>query len=84
MTIIPPDQLQPDTLQALIEEFVTREGAVHGHADVSIDEQVETLLRQIRAGKAVIVFDEADESCTVISREQLSQLNATVPRVVEE
>lgn len=57
---------------------------MHGHADVSITEQVETLLRHIRAGNAMIVFDEADESCTVISKEQLSQLNAASPRFVEE
>lgn len=84
MTIIPSDQLQPGTLRALAEEFVTRDGAVHGHADMPIDAQVETVLRQIRAGKAVIVFDEADESCTVISREQLSHFDLDAPRLVDE
>lgn len=73
MTIIPPDQLQPETLRALVEEFVTRDGAVHGHADVSIDSQIAVLLRQIHDGRAVIVFDEVNESCSVLSREQLSK-----------
>jgi uncharacterized protein YheU (UPF0270 family) len=71
MTIIPPDQLRLETLRALIEEFVTREGAVHGHMDVSVESQITTLLRQIRAGDAAIVYDEENESCGVMSREQL-------------
>lgn len=84
MTIIPPDQLQPETLRGLVEEFVTRDGAVHGHAEVPIEAQIETMLRQIRGGTAVIVFDETDESCTVVSREQLSQMDIESRRIVEE
>ncbi len=29
--IIPPEELSSDTLHALVEEFVTRHGAVQGH-----------------------------------------------------
>ena len=70
MNVIPPDQLQPETLRALVEELVTREGAVHGHAEASVDSQVLSLMRQIRAGKALIIFDEESESCGVMSIEQ--------------
>lgn len=69
--IIPHDQLQPETLIALIEEFVTRHGAVHGHRDASADEMGSEVLRHLRSGKAAIVFDERDESCTIVMQEQL-------------
>lgn len=84
MTIIPPDQLQPETLRGLVEEFVTRDGAVHGHVDMLIEAQVGIVLRQLSTGEAVIVFDESDESCTVVSREQLAGINMDAPRIVEE
>jgi hypothetical protein len=80
MTVIPHDQLQPETLRALVEEFVTRDGAIHGHADVPIESQISTLLRQIQAGAAVIVYDQASESCSVIRKEHLNAVDMAGPR----
>jgi uncharacterized protein YheU (UPF0270 family) len=37
---VPPDNLRPNTLQVLIEGFVTRDGAVHGHSDTPLDVMV--------------------------------------------
>ena len=71
MTVILYDQLQPETLHALVEEFVTREGAVHGHADVPIESQVASLIRQIRSGAAVILYDEDNESCSIVPMERM-------------
>jgi hypothetical protein len=71
MTVIPHDQLQPETLHALVEEFVTREGAIHGHVDVPIESQIASLVRQIRSGAAVIVYDEGSESCSIVARENV-------------
>lgn len=62
---IPHEQLSDDTLNALIEEFVTRNGTDLSEAGRSI-EQVRKLLEQ---GKAVITFDEDAESCNILLRE---------------
>jgi len=62
---IPHQQLSPDTLNGLIEEFVTRNGTDISDAPRSI-EQVIKLLEQ---GKAVIAFDEESESCNILLRE---------------
>jgi uncharacterized protein YheU (UPF0270 family) len=67
---IPQDQLRPDSLQALIEELITRDGAVHGHTDTPPSEMVQAVRRQLKSGEAVIVFDEETESCTIAPREQ--------------
>ncbi|MEM9345544.1 MAG: YheU family protein [Planctomycetota bacterium] len=62
---IPHQQLSTDTLDGLIEEFVTRNGTDLTDAPRSI-EQVRKLLEQ---GKAVIAFDEDEESCNILLRE---------------
>jgi len=56
--IIPFEQLGTDTLNALIEEFVTRQGAVHGHSETPVDRMVAEVSEQIRSGRAVILYDE--------------------------
>jgi uncharacterized protein YheU (UPF0270 family) len=71
--IVPPEELSPDTLRALVEEFVTRHGAVQGHAEVPIDTMISQVLSQIRTGKAFIVFDEKDETCSVVTKQELSR-----------
>jgi uncharacterized protein YheU (UPF0270 family) len=71
MTIVPHDRLAQDVLDALIEEFVTRDGAVQGHIETPISQKMAAVLRQLKAGMAVIVFDEASESCTIMPKEDL-------------
>ncbi len=71
MTFVPYDELQPETLDALIEEFVTRHGAVHGHADFSSSEMSAMVLRQLKNGEASIVFDEASESCSIVAKTEM-------------
>jgi uncharacterized protein len=84
MTIVPYEQLAPQTLRAMIEEFVTREGAVHGHGDISVEAQVAEVQQQLRAGKVAIVFDHETESCTIRPREDLARLDPGERRVVED
>lgn len=64
-TLIPHASLKPETLTAVIEEFVTRDGAVHGHSDTPVDRQIEAVRRLLTSGKAAILFDEESESCTI-------------------
>ena len=84
MTVIPHDQLAPETLAAVLEEFVTRQGAIHGHADETVKSQMSMLLRRIHAGAAVIVFDEESESCTVVSRDELIAADPDQTRIADE
>jgi uncharacterized protein YheU (UPF0270 family) len=69
--IIPHDELQLETLHALIEEFVTRHGAVHGHHDSEISRDINSVMSELRTGRAVIIFDEEDESCSIVRKEDL-------------
>jgi uncharacterized protein YheU (UPF0270 family) len=69
--IVPHDQLQPETLHALIEEFITRHGAVQGHEDVPMDRMIQQVMAQLNSGKVVIVFDEENETCSIVPRDEL-------------
>ncbi len=69
--IVPDDSLRPETLQAVIVDFITRDGAVHGHTDTPLQVQMDQVRRQLRSGKAVIVFDEEAESCTIRLTEEI-------------
>ena len=77
--IIPHDQLSHETLAALIEEFVTRDGALHGHADTPVDAMIASVRRQLERGRAVIVFDEASETASIVTRESLSGRQPPTP-----
>lgn len=63
--IIPFQQLRPATLQAIIEDYVTRQGAVHGHQDVPLDTMVRQVLRQLNAGAVVVVYSDTDATCGI-------------------
>jgi uncharacterized protein len=62
---IPIDQLKPELLRSIAEEFVTREGTDYGDMEVSLDEKVAQVMDQIKRGLAVIRFDTKTQTCGV-------------------
>lgn len=66
---IPADRLAPETLRAIIEEYVSREGTDYGHTDYSLEQKVAQVLDQLRRDQIVIQFDPASESLTLVPRD---------------
>jgi uncharacterized protein YheU (UPF0270 family) len=66
--IIPYQQISPDALQGLIEEFITREGTDYGEAEFSLEQKVKQVERQLTRGDIVIVFDVATESVSILTK----------------
>jgi uncharacterized protein YheU (UPF0270 family) len=60
---IPWQELNPETLRSLIEEFITREGTDYGVQEVSLETKVKQVHRQLELGKIKLVFDAETESC---------------------
>ncbi len=60
------DQLSPDALRGLVEEYVSREGTDYGHAQWSLEEKVRQVLQQLERGEARIVFDLERESASIV------------------
>jgi len=71
-----PDQLSPDALRGLVEEYVSREGTDYGHTDWSLEEKVNRVYQQLERGEARIVFDPELESASIISRSDLDLAQA--------
>ena len=58
-TIIPWQELSPEALRGLVEEFVSREGTEYGEEEASLADKVREVITQLEAGTVVAVFDIA-------------------------
>ena len=63
---VPVDALSGDTLRALVESFVAREGTDYGDRERTLDEKVADVRRQLDRGEARIVFDPESESVNIV------------------
>jgi len=63
---VPFDQLEPETLRRLAEEFVTRDGTDYGRIEKSLEEKVTRLLHQLQQGKAKIYFEAETQSINIV------------------
>jgi uncharacterized protein len=50
----------------VLESFVLREGTEYGERDVSLDQKVAQVTRQLQRGEARIVFDPESETIDVV------------------
>ncbi len=64
--VIPFQELSPEVLEGIIQEFVLREGTEYGAKEYSLPEKVEHVRKQLEQGKAQIIFDPKEESCDIV------------------
>ena len=69
---IPFEELSPEALQGLLEEYVSREGTDYGHTTYSMAHKVAAVKRQLETGRAVIVFDPVSGTGNIVPRQDLS------------
>ena len=60
--------LSAEALRGLIEEFITRQGTDYGAREVTLDDKVEDVERQLKSGDARVVFDTVDECANIVPR----------------
>lgn len=72
--IVPPERLAPETLNALLESYVHREGTDYGEREASLEGRLGQLREQLRCQEVLLVFDEATESCNLLTRAQYQAL----------
>ena len=70
--IIPHNEIAPDTLEALIKEFVLREGTDYGLEDIDLTDKIEQVKVQLQQGSAVIVFSELHETVNIMPADQFT------------
>ncbi len=62
---VPHAELSAAVLRALVESFVLREGTDYGERELSLDEKVARVIRQLERGDVHIVFDPETESVDI-------------------
>jgi uncharacterized protein len=60
---IPHSQLSPATLRTVVQEFVTRDGTDFS----SVENRIESVLRQLEVGRAELHFDEQTKTCNIVA-----------------
>ena len=70
------DRLSPELLEAVIEDFVSREATDYGAQEVDFAVKVAQVKRQIATGEVVITFDPDSETCNLLTRHQFRQIQS--------
>ena len=63
---VPYTELSEGALRGVLESFVLREGTEYGERDVSLDQKVAQVTRQLERGEARIVFDPESETIDIV------------------
>ena len=66
---IPYQSLDPDTLQSLLEEIVTRDGTDYGAVELTLEQKIDQALLALKAGKLCIKYDVLTETCSLVVQE---------------
>lgn len=66
--------IDPGTLEALIEHFVLQEGTDYGEQEISLEQKVRDVKEQLARGDAVIVYSELHESVNIVPKNTLSNI----------
>ena len=67
---VPLEQIEPDTLRALVEEYITRDGTFYGKVEMPMDQKIDMVIRQLETGEAYITWDLYLQSGTIELREK--------------
>jgi uncharacterized protein YheU (UPF0270 family) len=68
--LIPYDQLEPETLTRLIEDFVTRDGTDNGD-DTPLQTRVLRVRQALTKGQAFILFDLESQQCQLMLKHDI-------------
>ena len=64
--VIPYRELSAQALRGVLESFVLREGTEYGEREVSLEEKVADVLRQLERGEAQVIFHTALQSIDIV------------------
>jgi uncharacterized protein YheU (UPF0270 family) len=71
---VPAQQLQAEVLQALLEDYASRDGTDYGEQELSLAQKVGNLRRQIEQGDLLILYEVEGEHWDLVPAEQANLL----------
>jgi uncharacterized protein YheU (UPF0270 family) len=66
--VIPHGDLSAEALRGVVESFVLREGTDYGEREVSFEQKVAQVMRQLERNEAQIIFDASLEAVDIVLR----------------
>jgi len=70
MIEVPYQDISPDALQGLLEDFVTRQGYDTAETELSLEDLANQVRQQLVLGQLSIVYDAVTESVTVLTKKE--------------
>jgi uncharacterized protein len=67
---IPINHIEPETLTAIIESFILKEGTDYGSTEASLEEKIEQVKLQLINGTAILVYSELYETVNIVPADQ--------------
>lgn len=71
---VPPARLEAEVLQALLEEYASRDGTDYGDRELSLEQKVDNLFRLLQTRGLLLLFDSESETWDLVEREQAELL----------
>ena len=66
--LVSPDELQPETLNSVLESYVLREGTDYGTREIGLEQKIENLRKKVEKKEIVLVFDPNTESLNFLTQ----------------
>ena len=72
--LVPFQRLNMEVLQALLEDYATRDGTDYGERELTTQDKVDRLRRQLGAGDLQILYDADSEQWDLVPQAQAELL----------
>ncbi|MBW2520664.1 MAG: YheU family protein [Deltaproteobacteria bacterium] len=63
---VPYDQIDPETLRNMIQEFVTRDGADWGEPGCALEDKIAQVMKQLKNKQVKVVFDLNSKTANIV------------------
>ncbi|GLX83975.1 UPF0270 protein [Thalassotalea loyana] len=74
--IIPLEELSEEILNNIVEAHVLQEGTDYGLHDVSLEEKVAAVKRQLKQKTALLVYSQLHETVNIVPADKYEQMQA--------
>jgi uncharacterized protein YheU (UPF0270 family) len=71
---VPPQRLEVEVLQALLEEYATRDGTDYGEKELTLEDKVKRLQHQLDGSELYILYDLDSEQWDLVPSAQAELL----------
>ena len=73
---VPVERVPAETLNALLEEFASRDGTDYGAQETPLETRVASLTARLRGGSLQLLFDVSSESWDILATDDARRLLA--------